>query len=129
MVDVYLPSKRDGSAAMCFFRRLKINHHGEPRKIVTDMFRSNSVAHQEEIPDAIHITERYADNRADQSHEPTRVRERVMRYFKSMRKAQRFVTTHAALQNLFNPGIHLVRAQHYWKFWICAFEVWSHVVG
>jgi putative transposase len=64
-------------------------------------------------PETIHVTDRYANNRAEQSHEATRVRERGMKRFKSMIQIQRFVTAHAAVSNLFNLGRHLVRAQHY----------------
>ena len=78
VVDVYLQAKRDGAAAKRFFRRLLRNHSGEPRKIVTDKLRSYPVAYREVMPGAIHVTERYANNRAEQSHEATRVRERGM---------------------------------------------------
>ena len=104
VVDVYLQARRDGAAARRFFKRLSRIHGGEPRKIVTDKLRSYGVAHRELIPEAIHVTERYANNRVEQSHEATRVRERGMRRFKSTRQAQRFVTAHAAVQNLFNIG-------------------------
>ena len=121
VVDVYLQAKRDGVAAKRFFKRLLRSHGGEPRKIVTDKLRSYPVAHREVIPEAIHITEQYANNRAEQSHESTRVRERGMRRFKSTRQAQRFVTAHAAVANLFNLGRHLVRAEHYRNLRISAF--------
>ena len=52
-------------------------------------------AHRELIPEAIHDTSQYANNRLEQSHEATRVRERGMRRFKSVRQAQRFATAHA----------------------------------
>ena len=104
MVDVYLQARRDGAAAKRFFRRLLRIHGKEPRNIVTDKLRSYPVAHREVIPETIHVTDRYANNRAEQSHEATRVRERGMRKFKSTRQAQRFVTAHAAVQNLFNLG-------------------------
>jgi putative transposase len=97
VVDVFLQAHRDGAAAKRFFKRLLRNHGGEPRKIVTDKLRSYGVAHRELIPEVIHITERYANNRVEQSHEATRVRERGMRRFKSTRQAQRFVTAHAAV--------------------------------
>jgi putative transposase len=82
VVDVYLQAKRDGAAAKRFFKRLLRSHGGEPRKIVTDKLRSYGVACRELIPDVIHDNARYANNRAEQSHEATRVRERVMRRFK-----------------------------------------------
>jgi putative transposase len=129
VVDVYLQTKRDGAAAKRFFRRLLRSHGGEPRQIVTDKLRSYGVAHRELVPETIHVNDRYANNRAEQSHEATRVRERGLRSFKSMKQTQRFVTAHAAVQNLFNLGRHLVRAQHYRDLRIGAFSEWSRVVA
>jgi putative transposase len=83
VVDVFLQAKRDGTAAKRFFRRLLRSNGGEPRKIVTDQLRSYPLAHREVIPEAIHVTDRYANNRAEQSHEMTRVRERGMRRFRT----------------------------------------------
>ena len=128
-MDVYLQAKRDGVAAKRFFRRLLRSHGGEPRKIVTDKLRSYGVAHRELIPDVIHSTAQYENNRAEQSHETTRVWERGMRRFKSMAQAQRFVTAHADVSNLFNLGRHLVRAQHYRDLRVSAFSEWSRAVA
>ena len=83
VVDVFLQARRDGKAAKRFFKRLLKNHTGELRKIVTDKLRSYGVAHRELIPDTIHDTTQYANNRAEVLHQPTRVRERSMRRFKS----------------------------------------------
>jgi putative transposase len=99
VVDVYLQEKRDG------------------------------VAHREFMPDVIHSTEQYEKNRAEQSHEATRVRERGMRRFKPVRQAQRFLGTHAAVYNLFNLGRHLVGAEHYWNPRGSAFAEWSGAVA
>ena len=112
VVDVFLQTRRDGAAAKRFFKRLLRSHRGEPMKIVTDKLRSYGVARREVIPEAIHDTSQYANNRVEQSHEPTRLRERGMRKFKSVGQAQRFVAVHAAVSNPFNLGRHLVRAQH-----------------
>jgi putative transposase len=97
VVDVFLQRRRDSKAAKRFFKRLLNSHCDEPRKIVTDKLRSYGVAHRELIPDTIHDTSRYANNPAELSHQPTRLRERVMRRFKSMQQAQRFLTVHAAV--------------------------------
>ncbi len=129
VVDVFLQAKRDGAAAKRFFKRLLRNHGGEPRKIVTDKLRSYGVAHRELVPEVIHVTDRYANNRAEQSHEPTRVRERGMRRFKSVSQAQRFLCAHAAVYNLFNLGRHLVRADHYRNLRTSAFTEWSRAVA
>ena len=122
VVDVYLQAKRDGAAAKRFFERLLRRHQGEPRKIVTDKLRSYGVAHRELIPEAIHSAQQYENNRAEQSREATSVRERGMRKFKSVRQAQRFVSAHAAVQNLFNLSRHLVGAQHYCDLRASAFS-------
>jgi putative transposase len=107
------------------YKRLLRLRGEEPRKIVTDELRSYGVAHRELIPEAVHVTERYANNRAEQSHEPTRVRERVMRRFKSTGQAQKFLDAHRAVSNLFNLGRHLVRAEHYRNLRRSALNEWS----
>ncbi len=129
IVDVFLQRRRDGKAAKRFFKRLLKVHRMEPRKIVTDKLRSYGVAHRELIPDAIHDTSQYANNRAELSHQPTRVRERVMRRFKSMQQAQRFLTVHAAVYNLFNLGRHLVSAKNYQFLRLRAFASWNYAVA
>ncbi len=97
VVDVFLQARRDGRTATRFFKRLLKAHGGEPRKIVTDKLRSYGVAHRELIPDTIHDTSHYANNRAELSHQPIRVRERGMRRFRSPMQAQRFLSSHAQL--------------------------------
>jgi len=129
VVDVFLQSRRDGNAAKQLFRRLLKTHRNEPRKIVTDKLRSYGVAHRELFPDSIHDTAQYANNRAELSHQPTRVRERGMRRFKSARQAQRFVSVHAAMFNLFNLGRNLVSAEHYRFLRRNAFIRWSEAVA
>ena len=129
IVDIFLQHRRDGKAAKRFFKRLLKNNRGEPRKIVTDKLRSYGVAHRELIPDTIHDTTQYANNRAELSHQPTRVRERGMRRFKSTQQAQRFLTVHAAVYNLFNLGRHLVSAKNYRFFRLRAFASWNYAAA
>jgi putative transposase len=129
VVEVYLQAHRDGVAAKRFFQRLLRNHGGEPRKIVTDKLRSYRVAHREVMPGSIHVTNQYANNRAEQSHQVTRMREQGEQCFKSIRQAQRFITAHAAVYNLFNLGRHLVSAGHYRSLRVSAFSEWSRVVA
>jgi len=129
IVDVFLQRRRDGKAAKRFFKRLLKAHRMEPRKIVTDKLRSYGVAHRELIPDTIHDTSQYANNRAELSHQPTRVREGVMRRFKSMQQAQRFLTVHSAVYNLFNLGRHLVSAKNYRFFRLRAFASWNNATA
>jgi putative transposase len=128
IVDVFLQKRRDGVAAKRFFKRLLKKHHDEPRKIVTDKLRSYGVAHRELIPNTIHDTSQYANNRAELSHQPTRVRERGMRRFKSITQAQRFLGVHSAVYNLFNLGRHLISASHYRLFRMRAFASWKSAV-
>ena len=118
VVDMYLQAKRGGVAAKRLFKRLLRSHGEEPRNIVTDKLRSYGVAHRELIPETIHSTQQYENNRAEQSHEAARVRVRGMRgaasrRFKSTNQAQRFLGIHAPVSDPFNLGRHLVRAEHY----------------
>jgi putative transposase len=129
VVDVFMQARRDGVAAKRFFKRLLRKHRGEPRKIVTDKLRSYGVAHRELIPDTIHDTSRYANNRAELSHQLTRVRERGMRRFKSPWQAQRFLSVHAAVHNLFNLGRNLISAKNYRLFRQRAFASWEHATA
>ncbi len=95
MVDILLQARRDGKAARCFFKQFLKKCRNKLRRIVTDKLKSYGVAHRELVPDAIHDTSQYANNRAELSHQPTRVRERGMRRFKSIDQAQRFLDVHA----------------------------------
>jgi len=121
IVDAFLQKRRDGKAAKWFFKRLLHKHKSEPRNIVTDKLRSYKVAHRELILETIHATAQYANNRAELSHEPTRVREPGMRKFKSAAQAQRFLIAYAAMYKLFNPGRHSVSAEPYRYFRLRAF--------
>ncbi len=128
VIDVLLQVRRDVAAAKRFLKRLLRSRNGEARKIVTDKLRSYGVASREVIPEAIHVNDQYANNRVEQSHEPTRVRERGMREFKSVRQAQRFLGTYATVCSLFNLGRYLVSANRYRKLRIGAFKEWSLAV-
>ena len=129
VVDVFLQTRRHGAAAKRFFKRLLKVHRKEPRKIITDFLRSYGVAHRELIPETIHDTSRYANNRAELSHQPTRVRERGMRGLKSIQQAQRFLGVHAAIYNVFNLGRHLISAKHYRSLRMGAFASWKVAVA
>ena len=96
---------------------------------MTDKLRSYSVAHRDLIPETIRVTDRYANNRAEQSHAGTRVRERGMRGFKSVNEAQRIVTAQSAVSNLFSLGRHLVKPQHYRDLRVSSFGGWNRAVA
>ena len=129
VVDVYLQTRRNANAAKRFFRRLLKSHGEKPWKIVTDKLRSYGVAHRELMPEVIHDTDQYANNRAELSHQPTRERERGMRRFKSHQQAQRFLSAHAVVYSLFNLGRHLVSAEIYRSLRSRAFESWNEAVA
>ncbi len=129
IVDVFLQRRRDGTSAKRFFKRLLKTHRDEPRRVVTERPRSYGVAHRALIPETIHVTSRYANNRAELSHQPTRVRERVMRRFKSMQQGQRFLAVHSAVYNLFNLGRHLISAKNYRVLRLRAFASWNRATA
>lgn len=87
--------------------------------------RSYGVAHRELMPDAIHDTNQYTNNRAEQSHESVRVRNRGMRKFRSVIKMRQFFATHSAVSSLFNLGLHLMSACHYQDLSVDAFAEWN----
>jgi len=129
VIDLFLQARRDGTTAKRFFRRLLKIYRGKPRKIFTDKLRSYRMAHSVLIPDTVHETKQYANNRAEQSYQLTRVRERGMRRFISPSQAQQFLTIHAEIYNLFNLGPHLVSAHNYRYSRKCAFASWKNAVA
>jgi putative transposase len=128
VVDVYLQARRDAKAAKRFFQRF-LKAGGIPREIVTDKLRSYGVAHRSLIPEARRNTEQYANNRAELSHQPTRVRERGLRRFKSIQQAQRFLETHAAVYNLFNLHRHSLGRKCFKLFRLRSFAAWDVVTA
>ena len=128
VVDVFLQERSGAKAAQRFFQRF-IKFGGVPREIVTDKLRSYGVAHRELIPCSNHNTKQYANNRADLSHQPTRVRERVMRRFKSIKQAQRFLESHALAYNLFNLHRHSLSRKIFKLFRLRAFATWDEVTA
>ncbi len=127
VIDILLQPCRDRRAAARFFRKLLKSQGSVPRRMVTDKLRSYAAAHRTIMPSVAHDTSQYANNRAEVSHEPTRLRERGMRRFKSMAQAQRFLSVHGITQNLFRVGRHLLRAANYRMLRARAFVVWNAV--
>jgi putative transposase len=128
VVDVYLQTRRDANAAKRFFERF-LKSGGIPREIVTDKLRSYGAAHRALLPEARHNTEQYANNRAELSHQPTRVRERGMRRFRSIKQAQRFLESHAAVYNLFNLHRHALDRRCFKLFRIRSFATWNAITA
>ena len=99
-------------------------------RTATDHYRqteSYSAAMRTIFGNVTHTVERYANNRAEASHQPTRRRERQMRRFKSARQAQRFLLLHDAVQNLFRVGRHLLRSSNHRLLRSRSFAVWRAV--
>ena len=80
---ILVQSRRNRRAAVRFFRKLLKRQGSLPRRLITDKLRSYPAAHRLVMPSVPHCTDRYANNRAEVSHQPTRQRERQMRRFKS----------------------------------------------
>ena len=124
VIDILVQPRRDRRAAERFLRKLVRAQRSEPRRLVTDKLGSYRVAHRVVMPSVVHDTGRYANNRAEVSHQPTRQRERQTRRFKSRSQAHRFLTLHGVVHNLFRFGRHLLRAANARMFRDRAFSTW-----
>ena len=123
-IDILVQPRRDRRAAERFFRKLLKGQGTEPLRLVTDKLRSYGAAHRTVMPSVRHDTSRYANNRAEVSHQPTRQRERQMRRFKSPGQAQHFLSVHGVIHNLFRVGRHLLRSTHHRELRERSFLVW-----
>jgi putative transposase len=124
VLDIPVQKRRDATAAKRFLKRLLAGLKYQPRKIVTDGLRSYGVAQREILPGVRHRTSRYLNNRAENSHRPTRRRERQMQRFKSPEQAQRFLSAHAMTYGHFRPRRHLMTADQYRRSRDEAFGLW-----
>ena len=124
VIDILVQPRRNRRAAERFFRKLLKGQGAEPLRLVTDKLRSYGAAHRTIMPSVRHDTRQYANNRAEVSHQPTRQRERQMRRFKSPGQAQRFLSAHTVIQNLFRVGRHLVSSANHRTLRERSFLVW-----
>ena len=127
VLDILLQSHRNRRAAVRFFRKLLKTQGRIPRRLITDQLRSYAAACRTVMPSVVHVTEQYANNRAEVSHQPTRQRERQMRRFKSAAQLQRFASVHGIVQNLFRVSRHLLRSAHHRLLRTRAFVEWDAV--
>ena len=127
VLDILVQKRRDKRAAKRFFRKLLKGMRYSPRVIVTDKLRSYGAAKREIMPDVMHRQGKWENNRAEVSHQPTRQQERQMRRFKSPCHAQRFLSAHGPINNLFRVGRHHLKARHYRLFRDRTFDVWNEV--
>src|SRR6202000_1547718 len=113
VLDILVQDRRDANAAKRFFRRLLKGLQYLPRVIVTDKLRSYGVAQRHLLPGVEHLQSRYLNNRAENSHRPTRRRERQMQRFKSPGQGQDFLSAHAIIYGHFRPPRHRLSAVRY----------------
>ena len=129
VIDILVQPRRDRRAAERFFRRLQRGQGQQPLRIITDRLRSYSAALRISFRNVAHTTERYANHRMEASHQLTRQRERQMRRFQSTVQAQRFLSLHGVVQNLFRLGRHLIRSENYRFFRSRSFSMWRTVTA
>ena len=127
--DIPVQKRRNANAAKRFFRKLLKGLCFVPRVIVTDKLASYRVAHAGGMPHVQHLRGRRLNNRAVNSHQPTREREHRMRRFKSIRHAQRFLSVHGTLANHFRAGRHQLVACSYRTPMQHQFATWKEVTG
>ena len=127
VIDILVTKRRDRGAATRFFRKMLQHQKRPPWQLVTDKLRSDGVAHREVFAAVMHRTGPYENNRAEVSHENTREQERQMRRFKSMAQAQRFLSVHGTVQNLFRVGRHHLKAHPHQLLRDRAFSDWREM--
>ncbi|ANY82493.1 integrase (plasmid) [Microvirga ossetica] len=129
VLDVLLQGRRNKTAAKRFFRKLLNGLCYVPRAIVTDKLGSYGAAKREILPSVEHRQSRYLNNRCEVSHQPTRMRERHMRQFKSVRHAQQFLAIHSSIHNHFQLHRHRLSASEYRVARDHAFANWRELAG
>ena len=127
VLDILVTSRRDAKAATRFFRKLLTGLEYAPRVLVTDKLASYGVAHRRLIPGVEHRQSKYLNNRAENSHQPTRARERAMKRFTSAGHAQRFLSAFSGISPHFRPRRHLLHAQEYRREMANRFSTWNEV--
>jgi putative transposase len=129
VLDVLVHSRRDKKAAKRLLRKRLKKHGRALRVLITDKMRSYAAAKREIMPGVEHRQHEGLNNRAENSHQPTRRRERIMKRFKLPRQVLRFLSTHDQIANIFSrrPNrdtalkFHLARDQ--------AFTTWTEITG
>jgi len=128
VLDILIQSKRNKTAALKLMRKLLKKYSFVPDQLITDELRSYAAAARDLGIESRHERGRWKNNRAENSHQPTRRRERKMQRFKSPGSAQKFLSTHAAVYNTFNVQRHLTSAQTHQSFRAAAMSTWREAV-
>jgi putative transposase len=129
VLDVLIQTRRNKRAALKLVRKLLKKYGFVPDKLVTDDLRSYAAAARDLGIAKRHERGRWRNNRAENSHQPTRRREHKMQGFKSEGSAQRFLSVHAAAYNTFNVQRHLTSAKTHRAFRASAMQTWDEVVA
>jgi len=128
VLDILVQSDRDKKAAKKLFRKLLKGLRYVPRVIITDKLRSYGAAKAEVLPGVEHCQDKYQNNRAENSHQPTRLRERLMRRFKSPGHAQRFLSAFGIITSHFRVGRHRYRTGGYREVMRSRFALWKDAI-
>ena len=125
VLDFLVQSKRNAKAALKLMRKLLKKQGIAPTRITTDKLRSYHVAFRTLGLTVEHITDKRANNRAENSHQPVRRRERKQQRFKSPGSAQRFLNIQSTVYNTFYVQRHLLSRSNFKRFRIETFKVWD----
>lgn len=129
VLDILLQSRRNTAAARRFFRKLMKKTQATPRVIITDKLASYGAAHREVMGSVEHRSHKGLNNRAENSHQPTRQRERAMKGFRSVGSAQRFLAAFSMISPHFRPRRHLLAAPDYRAEMTTRFTDWKQTTG
>jgi len=129
VLDILVQNRRDTAAARRFFRKLLKKTWSVPRVIVTEKLRSYGTAHREIMPSVEHRAHKGLNNRAENSHQPTRQRERAMKGFRGTGGAQRFLAAFSGISPHFRPRRHLMTATEYRTEMTTRFVIWDQITG
>ncbi|MFF3934102.1 IS6 family transposase [Streptomyces hirsutus] len=129
VLDILVQNRRDKVAARRFFRRLLKGIGAVPRVVVTDKLRSYSAAHREVMPSVEHRPHKGLNNRAENSHQPTRQRERAMKGLRSVGAAQRFLAAFSGISPNFRPRRHRMTAPDHRAEMTIRFAIWDQATG
>src|SRR5215207_9197593 len=129
VLDVLVQSRRDKRAAKRQLRKLLKRQTRVPRVMITDKLASYSAAKSDVMPSVEHRRHKGLNNRAENSHQPTRRRERQMKRFKSPGQAQRFLSAHDGINNLFHLRRDYLSAHPSRAARTQAFQTWAAVTG
>lgn len=130
VLDILVQSRRDTAAARRFFKKLRKKTASVPRVVVTDKLRSYGAALRGlGMPSIDHRSHKGLNNRAENSHQPTRERERATKGFRSVGAAQRFLGAFSRISPHFRPRRHLLTARDYRAEMTERFTIWRQVTG